>query len=143
MKKGNMKKLADFLWALPRDRFSMATIARRRDSYLRWVDITGIYPGNSVERMGDPVMVGCALGWGPSAGVEPGFEGGWNSYAAQCFTEDYQDWCFGGGWVVTDNTPRGAAMRLYWVIEGNEPVAEYNYREWKKNYVPNREVWYE
>lgn len=49
----------------------------------------------------------------------------WEMYSYSVFGirhgSDEWDWCFHGFWVRSDNTPRGAAARIYYMLEHGVP----------------------
>lgn len=51
----------------------------------------------------------------------------WNSYSDRVFglSTDEWHWCFGGGWAVYDNTPKGAAKRIRYLIANDAPPPQY------------------
>jgi len=70
--------------------------------------------------------VACAVGHGPAAGVcatSPSM--GWNDYSALFTGELYgrihgnreYNWCFSGRWSLIDNTHRGAAARIRYLLD--------------------------
>jgi len=69
--------------------------------------------------------VACAIGHGPAAGIprhasdEP-----WWKYAERVFSVDEtaDRWLFDCAWSSLDDTPLGAALRIDWVLDGNDPV---------------------
>ena len=68
----------------------------------------------------------CAVGHGPSAGIEPLKDEKWISYSGRVFIEMTGnvtlaslawDWCFSDGWADVDNTARGASRRIDYLLE--------------------------
>lgn len=80
------------------------------------------------------MTVGCALGYGPSAGL-PVIETDrdWLSYSRRVFglhiDQPEWDWCFSGVWEHRDNTPAGAAKRIRHLIEHGLP-ADAESQQW-------------
>lgn len=76
------------------------------------------------DRQTECGTVGCALGHGPYAGIEKAVSEDWIKYGVRCFTPftaantDFSpwDWCFGGAWEMFDNTPKGAARRIVYML---------------------------
>ncbi len=71
--------------------------------------------------------VGCAVGHGPFAGIEKFKTEGWYDYSSRVFGlitlggDTMHNWCFGGGWHLFDNAPRGAALRILWLLDKGLP----------------------
>lgn len=67
--------------------------------------------------------VGCALGHGPAAGVEALPGESWYDYACRAFEGGdwiLSWWLFSVSWVSHDNTPQGAADRIFYFLETGE-----------------------
>lgn len=76
--------------------------------------------------------VGCALGHGPDAGIEPLYGEEWGDYCERAFgikfwittNEDdlsaYQ-WLFSSDWDAIDGTAYGAARRIYEFLQNGVP----------------------
>ena len=103
----NLLKLAAYLEALPPDydKFDMS-----------------IFRSGSGHG-GDPLECGavaCGLGHGPLAGIPLETNEPWSRYSARVFGLDIRSppwrWCFDSGWESTDNTPRGVAARIRWML---------------------------
>ncbi len=67
--------------------------------------------------------VGCAVGHGPYAGIRKFKNETWREYSNRVFGLDSEewDWCFCGGWVYVDNTPKGAAKRIEYLLNHGVP----------------------
>lgn len=68
--------------------------------------------------------VGCAVGHGPYAGIYKNKGDDWGEYARKSFTSgegSLYKWCFDSFWVSTDNTPKGAGLRIKWFLEKGIP----------------------
>lgn len=105
MNRENLETLATFLEQLPQDKFSMQTYAR--DEHGEGLDL----------EVHECMSIGCAVGWGPTAGLPVSTEDlGWASYSQRVFGIEFQsnewNWCFGWDWHRSDNTPTGAAARI-------------------------------
>lgn len=114
----NLRKLAAYLLALP------ATYRGFSMSYYRVKTACG--------------TVACAVGHGPkSLGIEPNLREAsdmadvWHRYAEEMFgvpvfqghfrhTPNYV-WLFQGSWEGVDNTARGAALRILWLLDNGLP----------------------
>lgn len=110
--RANLEKLARYLWDLPQAAFSMHTFSQ-----------SGYMP--ELHECG---TVGCAVGNGPLAGIKvvPGET--WNDYHARALGSDCEHggvycWCFHGRWVIADNTPRGAAKRILYMLRRGVPAS--------------------
>ena len=68
---------------------------------------------------------GCAVGHGPYAGISKIPGEGWVSYGTRAFGLSSGDldwlWCFSSVWVNVDNTPRGAAKRIRYLLANGKP----------------------
>lgn len=119
----NLRKLADYLALLPpSSSFDMRYYST--DAH-----------GNNIPRPTSHACgtVACALGHGPQAGVAPIPYETWDDYAARAFGLDPNDhlngsilrnswaWCFEAEWVHFDNTPSGAAKRIYHLLDTGAP----------------------
>jgi hypothetical protein len=161
----NLKKLALFLWDLPHEdaeyRFGMSNFNSRHED-----------PFSLLADKNVCSTVSCAIGWGPTAGIKPQWgDHTWNKYSNRHFarpcTREW-NWMFSGFWSDTDNTPKGAAKRIFWFLErgGVPPVffeaqseskwkdGEYNdsycdkqrdicfemYKDWTPQTIKDREV---
>jgi len=76
---------------------------------------------------------GCALGHGPYAGIPKRSGETWHQYAHRAFvlldehgTWDCWNWCFSPLWSGNDNTAKGAAKRILWMLKHGIP---HNYRD--------------
>jgi len=70
--------------------------------------------------------VACSLGHGPAAGIPmnvlpENFDSmsSWSQYA-DLFSSSYEEyeWLFSGAWSAYDNSHRGAAARIRWLLDG-------------------------
>lgn len=126
-RRANLVKLARFLSEEPieAERFDMdhfSVLKTGDGQVLRCVD-----PMHQGSACG---AVCCAIGWGPSAGIAADGEFSWWSYCDRNFIEAPEDveppeeweWCFGSGWSATDNTAKGAAKRILWLLMNDLPV---------------------
>lgn len=112
--KKNARKLADHLaTGKTRMRFNMSVLCR---------DVNGVLDLKD-HACG---TVGCAVGHGPAAGLRvPPKCNDWEDYCNRKFGlhwgGDEWRWCFSGSWCNTDNTPQGAAARIYWLLDNGLP----------------------
>ena len=123
--RANLKKLADYLAALPEGygHFNMWVYMKHNGDEVNPQDLDTIcYPCGTVA---------CAAGHGPAAGIAvPEGVDDWNSYCHEVFDADplgeaaqqsVYTWLFTGAWKDTDNTPQGAAKRIYYYLEHDVP----------------------
>lgn len=117
MNRDNLKKLADYLLALPDDYhdFDMGVFCKIPGTEREFG------PSETVHQCG---TVGCALGHGPVAGIRPGpTDLDWRDYCLNQFElhwwSDEAEWCFGGEWSLIDDTPQGAGKRILWLLDGH------------------------
>ena len=118
-KKQNLIKLANYLLNLPDDyeEFDM--------SYFCYNPV--------VETVFDPAVitlskgcgaVACAVGHAPSAGI-PAFKNeNWWDYSSRVLIDSDSlawTWCFSGDWNGIDNTPKGAAKRILYLLDKGVP----------------------
>jgi len=117
LKRKNLNKLADYLDAsTPPPKFDMMFFFMRRQ-------------GNNLGNLNDPYQikdefytecdtVACAVGHGPLAGIKAKKGETWATYAFRtlCSCDDSFDWCFAQYWADHDNTPKGAAARIRYML---------------------------
>lgn len=136
----NFRDLANYLRDLPEDypHFNMSQFCAIPDSddvehprkYIEPRDIKEIFKANYVNYenpLTECGTVACALGHAPFAiDVDPSKFGSWRQFASCNFGFDLHEremeWCFGWKWYKVDNTPAGAAARIYWFLEHGVPV---------------------
>jgi len=114
-KRKNLQILADYLWALPDDydKFNMWSYA---ENLVTKEYITAPY------QLPQPVCgtVACAAGHGPAAGIKSRGTETWPKYVKRVFgVENFTDMqrFFSAEWKGLDNTPKGAAQRIYQYLE--------------------------
>lgn len=105
--RGNLERLARYLWDLPQDAFDMERFSNGRGPH---------HCGGTV---------GCAVGNGPAAGIAAlDGERRWGDYGNRVFAPVGSLvwwWLFDGHWAFTDNTPRGTARRILWTLRHGCP----------------------
>lgn len=112
MNRENIKKAADYVFNLPEDYagFDMMGFSEHGT------------PAESAHTCG---AAGCFVGHWPQAGIDPRRDEGWTEYSERASGLDMLsgewDWIFGQNWAFTDNTPRGAAQRAYWLLDHGLP----------------------
>jgi len=135
MNKKNLRKLAKYLMALPKDyrAFEMRSFMEKAtaDEVRDYIAKNGNMCGSCA----------CAVGHGPHAGItleisdddwdnfficndDGGVASIWAFYCEHAFditfgNRDFE-WFCGGEWDKVDNTPQGAAARILYVLDGNE-----------------------
>ncbi|MDH7796400.1 MULTISPECIES: hypothetical protein [unclassified Beijerinckia] len=131
MHRENLKKLADYLaTGTTACRFDMGSFCR--DEY-------GDDLAPLVHECG---TVACAAGHGPAAGIEPiKKDESWTTYVRRHFGlslfSDEGMWLFSGSWERSDNTPEGAARRIYWLLDEGLPS------NWHKQMMRTEPLCYE
>jgi len=142
MRKDNLLKLAAYLDTLPDDyaSFAMQTFFGL-SAYELAPEMTEREYALKNGGVGACGAVACAVGHGPSAGFlfpedlldHLGCHAvNWSGYTDRFFIEDYADasgddlataqfeWMFSSGWSHCDNTPKGAAKRIRWLVNGGD-----------------------
>lgn len=126
--RANLRKLATFLAALPADysHFSMTWFFESADSSSE-DDMPAHISPKQYNACG---TVACAVGHGPAAGVRPYRDLSWWDYAHRAFGAQVNSylwyWLFDGGWsaVDMDNTPQGAARRIFYALANGVPSGD-------------------
>lgn len=85
--------------------------------------------------------IGCAIGHGPYAGIPNSFDEGWMTYSDRVFdlSANQWTWCFSTAWAQFDNTPKGAAHRISYLIEHGEPPKEWVFPNYKRGWWRRKE----
>lgn len=145
----NLKILADYLAALPKDyeHFDMGVFCKEEDSISKRA--RELEPEEAKNVCGSSM---CAVGHGPNAGLEPQKSESWIEYAERTFGRYWWDrtmqWCFSGGWDGSFPSIDHAIDRLCFVVKSGEapdefldldspdfngrPAANYNYDEFEQ-----------
>lgn len=115
----NCTRLAEYLESLPEDydRFTMETFFMKADG--REPSLPTLNPGPAMHVCG---TAACAIGHGPAAGVPVGRATSWMEYSenfAPVLSNEW-DWMFAASWNDVDDTHRGAAARIRYLLDGNE-----------------------
>jgi len=146
MNRDNLAKLATYLESLPADYAAfgmMSYFTEARTEYAghsswdeieahdrKWLESEVKYAREN-GGVGQCGAVACAVGHGPSAGIlfdsdDLFYASGkpsWDNYTQAKFVDvDSQEfaWLFSGSWWRVDNTPRGAAARIRYLLDGKE-----------------------
>lgn len=141
--KANLEKLATYLEGLPK-RYKHFGMASFTDNIADWEARKKYALENGgVAQMGCGT-VACAVGHGPAAGVLFTkddiffFSNGdarlkwWEySYRNFCGEGEIWEWMFGGVWADIDNTHRGAAARIRYILSGRKVPEDFDYN-WAK-----------
>ena len=87
---------------------------------------------------------GCAVGWAPFAGIKKRIGESWLTYSERVLIDyhshiNFWEWCFGGDWAEFDNTRKGAAKRIQYLLDNGKPPEGFNsdsrgYSAFKKFY---------
>jgi len=127
----NLTKLADYLDSLP-DNYRSFMMS---DFLVQ----TEYDPAEIARYMTEPNynMCGsaaCAIGHAPAAGIKVDMStfteydktsDMWDYYHLEAFGIDWGEpislWMFGGDWTYVDNTPKGAAARIRFILDGKTP----------------------
>ena len=133
MDKGNLLKLAEHLKTkVTKRQFDMEMYRKKRKFFFKKVDTA-----YKVDRS-DCGSIGCALGWAPFVeGLESQTEdlhynreyGCWcvhfDKYCERVFGlyifHPEWEWCFSPRWKDVDNTPKGAARRIEYLVRHGVP----------------------
>jgi hypothetical protein len=122
MSRKNLRKLANYLLNLPKGyvHFDMNLIAEIPSS-----SEDGPEPIDAAKFFKNCGAVGCALGHGPAAGIKAHAWEDWFSYCQRVFGFDDQSagwsWAFDESWRELDNTPQGAALRIFYMLDFGIP----------------------
>ena len=160
MNKINLKLLADYLLAnneqlIKNHAFSMQFY---RSTWVEW-------EREHSRKGSDPHCgtAGCAIGHGPGSKIPQlkeseedfipdGVGFSWDIYAGRVFglrpgeddSEGEWDWCFSCDWPSYDNTPKGAAIRILFLLEHNPSETEdEEFMEPSEEKVEIYTKWYE
>lgn len=75
----------------------------------------------------------CAVGHGPLAGIHIKKTEDWSDYSTRVFIDQYKEngstawgFLFSGEWSQYDNTPKGAAARIWYMLENGTPVNRFS-----------------
>lgn len=129
----NLKRLADFLYdpSIPKHYFDMGTFQLRTNNPLGYLGVDGkeVLPYQVEPECN---TIACAAGHGKAAGCGSRFPGeDWGNYVERTFgTEPSSQafiWLFAHEWTDRDNTPIGAAQRIYWYLTRGIPDQLYDY----------------
>ena len=91
--------------------------------------------GKHCPEMSDCGSGGCAVGHGPYAGIPKFPEESWNEYAERVFGVEPGDgifkFLFDSDWKKEDNTPKGAAKRIRYLLGYGLPIGNhyFDYKE--------------
>lgn len=122
----NLQLLATYLISLPEDyeHFDMRNYLNKRKSF-------ATLNVDSAEELGTCGSAACAIGHGPAAGVPITYQdSSWQDYCDRVFIDVPRNlkmwhWCFSDSWENYDNTPRGAAQRIMYMLVYGVPYTYY------------------
>ena len=146
--RANLLKLADYLYALPDnyEKFHMGTFATQ-ESKDELFGLLELDPSNVLEGLHNCGTTACAIGHGPACGIKPEpLDLTWGRYADRAFGADLNsrvfNFCFAGAWEEYDNTPKGAAQRIYYLLDNGiagltEPLAKRDFMQMYQHLTPN------
>ena len=73
--------------------------------------------------------VGCAVGFGPFCGIPKFSYETWREYSYKFIDPFYNSdwaWCFGSAWSTCDNTRKGAARRITYLLRNGKPPESFD-----------------
>lgn len=117
--RSNYLKLAKYLWNIPEEcchTFDMMSFT----SGVRPLNPAGMFNVGSLSNLCGTAA--CAVGHGPLAGIgdlQSMRYTSWLAYTQQTFCDWDScefNWCFGCSWKPIDNTPKGAAKRIFYML---------------------------
>lgn len=111
----NLQKLATFLayGELPKEvKFNMARFCMKDGAILDDEEITRPFCGTSA----------CAVGFAPFAGIRKFKKESFFDFSCRAFIDNEErdeewEWCFDAMWRLVDNTPKGAAKRIQYLLD--------------------------
>lgn len=113
----NLRQLATYLWHLPKSRFGKT----HQFSMSQFDNNIFKSEANST----DCGTAGCAVGHAPYAGIHKKLGETWTEFSERqlfCATSPSEyaryQFLFGYSWRAKDNTPRGAARRIFCLLNG-------------------------
>lgn len=135
----NLAKLATYLEGLPKSykHFQMHTFAGHNGT-CPLGDVDQIIIDDPEKFYTNCGTIACAIGHGPAAGIKipkaatytcfyAGRQISWDRYSYEMFCPEGDEWhwMFSGEWKGRDNTHRGAAARIRYVLAGRRiPLSE-------------------
>ena len=131
--KANLRKLADGLLQLSAryKHFEMDCYCGSAHDELKPTEATA----KNLRHCG---TAGCAVGHGPSFGIKPHRTEDWGEYSERVFGASYLGtpsskqafiWCFHGSWDRLDNTPKGAALRILYMLDYGAPSDVWDFQD--------------
>jgi len=120
MNRKNLQLMADHIRKIPREVFDMELFRIGQDLTIKCDS------------------VGCAIGHcpvlDPNPDTIPRCGDGSIDYTTWSFNftglnVEQWSWCFSGGWTDVDNTPKGAALRIEWLLNHGLPEDSYEQME--------------
>lgn len=113
----NLTTLADFLEHDPRPQ-------TERSFDMGWFHEKSDCPATII----DCKTSACAVGWAPTAGISMQPHDSWRDFGHRelCPYSSSWFWMFSANWQGTFNTAIDAAIRIRWILDGNEVVENDN-----------------
>jgi hypothetical protein len=128
----NLLKLADYLATLPKGykHFEMAVFF----CFDKKENDRQTTPPQIIRYKRGCGTIACAVGHGPTAGIENKGWRKWGEYTQgafgiDTFSGDFQ-FLFSSDWSHYDNTPQGAANRIYYALQHGIPTAASHNGPW-------------
>ncbi|QIW87795.1 hypothetical protein Ab1vBOLIVR5_gp147 [Agrobacterium phage OLIVR5] len=118
-KLANLRKLADYLYEKGEllEDFDMGTY-----------NVDYQVKPHALNTENECGTAGCAVGHGPFAGIKALRNEDWVGYFERVFIDDSSsilfDWLFTGSWETIDNSPIGAAKRIYIFLDDHEKIVD-------------------
>jgi len=115
MKRKNLQLMADFIRKIPQELFDMGVVRQGQRETIK-CDSVGCPVGHCVELEPNPEEI-------------PRWTRGINfvkwsiNFTGLNYAE--WEWCFSPLWTETDNTPKGAALRIEWLLKHGLPEGWY------------------
>jgi hypothetical protein len=137
--RNNLAILSSHLKKVDKKKFNMSYYCVKK--YHGGMFSQRLFPYNIVQEYNECDTVACALGHAPMAGIPVYGNEDWIEYSGRVFginnNSDFNprawSWLFQYRWVAKDNTPKGAAARIDWLLENNIPE-DYNQQMLDSNY---------
>lgn len=136
-RKINLEKLARLLERrIEPPKFEMSSFMSFNGYWMNNMGHALQYYKNEFDEKGNEAAVynhcgtsACAIGHGPLAGIRIKKTEDWSDYSARVFIDQYKEnggvawgFLFSGSWSDYDNTPSGAAARIWYFLKNGAPA---------------------
>jgi hypothetical protein len=117
MNRENLQRMADYIRTIPQEKFDMSVFRDGNDAFSSECKTVGCAVGHCTILDDRPLPITLNgeinyLNWSMEfTGLDTG---------PGCGNPEWQ-WCFSPYWVITDNTPEGAARRIEWLLANGLP----------------------